>query len=74
MNQERLMYCATIFLVEMSKNFHKLNPNSGVNLPTIESYPESHRSALLSSLEKAIRSASSEADSSYENWKTSRAN
>lgn len=67
-SQSRLHFATSRFIMEMRRQQLAQNPTSLPSVKDLESYTDSHKSALLKAVRMAILAASPEADASYERW------
>ncbi|NIH77347.1 hypothetical protein FHV99_004599 [Ochrobactrum sp. P20RRXII] len=67
-SSSRLHFATSRFIMEMRRQQLAQNPNALPSVKDLESYNDSHKSALLKAIRIAILAASPEADASYERW------
>lgn len=73
LSRPRLEFAAVAFLSEMRRRYLEDNPDKENPVRKLEDYPPDQRSDLMAALQKAIVSASPEADRSFQAWLESRA-
>ncbi len=72
MNRQRLEFIAELFLQEMRRQAFALNPHAPKNVRSLNGYPPEHRSALMDSLDRAVKASGKEADATFLDWQSRR--
>lgn len=68
MDNNRIVYCANVFISALNLQYCKLNPENSNILKSLEEYPEKHRSALILSIAQALKASQPAADANYISW------
>ena len=68
LSRPRLEFAAVAFLAEMRRRYTAAHPDRDNPVRPLEEYSPEQRSDLMAALQKAIVSASPDADKTYQTW------